>query len=177
MVASLMQSPALRKNVHQELINTWFLKPMKTSTAMKIGSLNEPAIMKKLEIFFERCMELCVDDIFTANRCITTGETRWTINAVTQIGLVARKDRLDLADSPDGILSLSLSSEADSSPEVSVIIAALEMKTLAVDRTEREARARVQNIPPNQRVISAEFDSDLCRKLIWTPEYRGQVRN
>lgn len=159
----------------QELINTWFMKPRKATTAMRIGSLNERNINEMLPRFFEKSKSvsktICLPMFYILT--LFVDDTLWSIDANTTTGLISRRDRPDLADSPDGLLKLSLSTPAHD--ETRSFIAALEIKTAAALSTERQAQQRVENIPLDGRVISVEFDSDLFRKLVWTPSHRGQV--
>ena len=159
-ISALLAAPPLKKNIKQTLMNTWFMKPRKASIAMKTGSINERNIVRALPKFFDE------------------SDSQWRILSSTSTGLLSRTDRPDLADSPDNLLHLERASmpgmeRADANGFRA--IAVLEAKTVAELSTERKAQTRVQNIPLESRAISVLFDSDMFRKLIWTPEYRGQV--
>lgn len=159
-ISALLTAPPLKKNIKQALVNTWFMKPRKASTAMKTGSVNEKNIVQALPKFFDE------------------SDSQWKILGSTSTGLLSRTDRPDLADSPDNLLHLERSCIPGMEREDSNVvraIAVLEAKTVAELSTERKAQMRVHNVPLESRVISVSFDSDLFRKLIWTPAYRDQV--
>lgn len=142
-----------RRDVKQEIFLKWFMKPLKRSTAMVIGNLNESRIVGALPQFFNN------------NQCL------WSIGAIVEIGLVCRKDRRDVADSPDGIVRL-VPVDQDTADD---IIAALEMKTTVERRTRNEAYARIEEVPVGKRILNVDFGTSLFRKMVWKPEYRAQV--
>ena len=51
----------------------------------------------------------------------------------------------------------------------------IEMKTVTKDTTDRAAYDRIRHIPVGSRFISVNFVSDTFKKLVWNPNYRGQV--
>lgn len=90
---------------------------------------------------------------------------------MVETGLLRRRDRTDLADSPDGVLLI----EQTLSESRRHMISALEMKTAASQSTESSAWRRIQDFPAGKRVIEVEFGSELFKKLVWTSNHRGQV--
>lgn len=153
LIALVRSSPPRRRDAKQEIFSKWFMKPLKRSTAMVIGSLNESKIISALPNFFDE------------NEC------SWSIGAIVETGLICRADRPDVADSPDGIVRL-VQTTAESTAH---IIAALEMKTVAVSRTLQSAYARIDGIAKGHRILEVDFGSVQFRNLVWTPDYRGQV--
>lgn len=142
-----------RRDVKQEVFLKWFMKPLKRSTSMVIGNLNESRIVQALPEFFNN------------NEC------SWSIGAIVGVGLVCRKDRRDVADSPDGIVRLVPVDQGTADN----VIAALEMKTAVERRTRNEAYARIEGVQIGKRILNVDFGSSLFRKMVWKPEYRAQV--
>ena len=153
LIRRILESPPMQRDVRQSIFSKWFMKPIKKNTSMVIGSRNESSIRDALGQFLQE------------------NSISWRLIAIIETGLLRRRDRTDLAGSPDGVLLLrriELPIERD-------IIAVIEMKTRAKQTTEIEAWRRIEGYGPGHRVVDVEFGSCLFKKLVWTADYRAQV--
>ena len=160
----------------KELLSKWFLKPLKNSSAFKVGHRNEHNITTNVASFLESHK----DDL-TKEGVPKSLE----VSALASRGVLASKHHNVLCTSPDqlavvvekrGVRAGSLGAEYRRSR-----IAYLEYKTMTVANTSSSSKGRLERARnheeanPEQPLFQCEFDSDWCRELVWTPQYRTQL--
>ena len=135
--------------IMDEIIKCWFLKPLKRSKAMKLGSVNEHDVLKSLTSF-----------LITHDK-----ELEVTIQPIC-FGLVTKKRDRWLSTSADGIMECRLGQELISK------ITPIEIKTFS----DRDLLCHCKRIAIEEgRVLSCNFGADLFKKCIRTVKYRVQV--
>lgn len=151
LVQRLLEVPQTRRNIAQELLDIWFRKPLKSSTALKTGLQNEDNISAALPLFVKENSGSLVD-----------------IVELSEVGLLARADRRYLSTSIDRLARLRIGGGEDE-------VAAVEFKTMTNTRTCSEALRRVSTFDISERCIDAPFGGQLFKQLVWTREYRAQL--
>jgi hypothetical protein len=161
LIERLLQAPNQPVSVIKKLMSKWFMKPLNNSF-LKLGSANEIKILQALPAFFQH---------FGGGIALVSGPF--------QRGLLQRNTGSALSflsTSIDGCAVLSAGLE-DNSTEFAVV---LELKTATTLNTQSEASRRLASAQalsrdPNMQVFRSDFGDDLCKLLVWTPQYRSQI--
>ena len=177
LVERLVAAPPLVVDIQGELMKTLFMKPIGTTSAMKMGSANESNIADAIGAFLE-----------ANSPSAQTNSRRFCLTSICEVGLVSNNQAPSLATSVDRLCSLSISTppqhphcdDEGAGEPVAMMeqhFSAVEIKCLSTTNTERQGLQRISGFPERSRLVITKFGSELFKRLVWTMGYRCQVFN
>ena len=156
LINRILDAPLDQLDIRQELMKTWFMKPLKNNSNFKIGLLNEDRI---------------ADNIC---RFVNDNNAKYSIQDISECGLVSNNDHEHLHTSADRLCWLNIQPHNGAGPTQREF-APIEMKTVTKSTTDDQAMNRIRPYLAGERVIQVNFESLQFKSLVWTPGYRGQV--
>ena len=126
LISRILNAPLDQFDIRQELIKTCFMKPLKNNSNFKIGLLNEDKI---------------ADNIC---RFVNESNTRYSIEDISECGLVPNNDHRHLHTSADRLCWLKIQPSNGTGPARKEF-APMEMKTVTQLTTDDQAMDRVRH--------------------------------
>lgn len=161
LIDRILETPPIIYDIRQEMLNVWFMKPLKTSPALKIGRENEKNIADKIIQFF-------------SDNSSTDG-TPYNVSFISEVGLVRSKTCTSLYTSADRLCFLSIGPRHNIGPWSCHYLCPVEIKTVVKDSTEDAALRRLSQIRQGKRIIPVCFGTEDFKSLVWNTSYRTQV--
>ena len=139
------------------------MKPIATTSSMKMGSANESNIADHISTFLE------------ANSP-TAGGATFVLDSICEVGLAGRKDQASISTSVDRLGRFCITSRTpDGHTSTNQTIMAVEIKSLTTDDTERKGYNRITQHSETKRLIFVKFGTAQFKHFVWTVSYRCQV--